>query len=132
MSSEVGEPDVDKVRALRGDLELRGLPSVKEAILDIKKIMSQSVPVDLYNGSDSLSDVQAGVDRLDRYIFEIPTEDKGLYEGLSSLLRPMSKIWNKADERERMIVGVSLIYSTDAQKRNVPTHWFCETEITDA
>ena len=132
MSKEVGEADLDKVRALSDELELKGLPSVKEALLDIKKIMNQAVLVDLVNADTVLTDVTAGIDRLDRYIFEIPTVDQTAFNALSFLLRPMTVILNREDNRERMIVGVSLIYSTDAEKRNVPTHWFCETEMRRA
>jgi len=125
-AEKVGEADIDKVRSLRGDLELRGLPTIRESLMDLKKLMDKSRPVSLINQPASLIGAMAGVDRLDRYIFEIPRTDAVLHENLTALLRPMTTIIDlsrDAPEDERRIIAVSLLYND-----KTPTHLFCETE----
>ena len=93
---------------------------------DIKKVMERARPVTLdHDMVMVLQDVEAGVDRLDRYIFEIP-QDRETYIQLSNLLRPMTRIHDghrDPPENERHITSVSLLY-----KDTSPSHWFCETE----
>ena len=125
-ASEVGEGSLEKVRSLRDDLELQGLPAVRESLLDIRKLMEQARPVDLFHPPLSVSGAFAGVDRLKRYVFAIP-DDRLLYNQLSAIIRPMTKIADRSLERPRMISSVSLVYNKD-----IPTHWFCETEATRA
>jgi hypothetical protein len=125
-AAKVGEANIDKVRSLRGDLELRGLPTIRESLMDIKKLMDRARPVNLINKPASLIGAMAGVDRLDRYIFEIPRTDAVLHANLTSLLRPMTTIIDSSrnePEDERRIIAVSLLYND-----TTPTHLFCETE----
>lgn len=124
-SEAIGEADLKKVRALRGDLELRGLPSIRETIPDLKKIMSNTRKVNLSVQQLTLNNVTAGVDRLDRYLFQIP-KNQDSYNALSSVLRPMTALHDptkESPESDRHITAVSLIYTDQT-----PTHWFCETE----
>ena len=88
--------------------------------------MEKARPVNLIHKPLSLVGAMAGVDRLDRYVFLIPTHDQVLYNQMSTLLRPMTRIIDEqrgAPEDERQISSVSVLYN-----EKVPTHWFCETE----
>jgi hypothetical protein len=125
-SENVGEADLKKVRNLRSDLELRGLPSIREAVMDIKKIMEKGRTVLLKVDNLAFTVEDVGMDRLDRYIFEIPTDSRSSYDLLSKALRPMTALIDNGraePENNRHITAVSLLYTDE-----VPTHWFCETE----
>jgi hypothetical protein len=132
-SKKIGEFSLEKIKDLKEELEIQRLPTLRESVLDLGKIMAEGRPVKLAHPPLSSPSVHAGVDRLGRYIFEIPHEEQE-YNLLSTLLRPMTTLHDQALEPprdRRMITTVSVIYQTierQKQKHSVPTHWLCETE----
>ena len=130
-AEKVGEFDPKKIAALREHLEIRGLPQLRETVLDIKKIMKASRMVALLHDALGMPEVEAGVDRLGRYIFVIPKVEQD-YNMLSILLRPMTRLRDTflPEPRDRrMITAVSVLYATIKKGEEPrPTHWFCETE----
>lgn len=133
-ADQVGEADLQKVNRLRADLELQRLPTLRETVLDVEKIVREGRPVDLKHGDLSMNGAHAGVDRLGRYVFEIP-QVEGSYNLLSVLLRPMTVLTDNelpVPRNKRSITTVSVLYRTveqgNKQRVSVPTHWFCETE----
>jgi hypothetical protein len=130
-AEKVGKFDPKKVEALREHLEIRGLPQLRESILDIKKLMKNARSVALLHDALGIPEVPAGVDRLGRYIFAIPEKEQD-YNMLSVLLRPMTRLRDTElpEPRDRrMITAVSVLYATRKKgEEPVPTHWFCETE----
>lgn len=129
----VGEADLEKVASLSTDLELRRLPTIRESILDVDDIVSKGRSVTLKHDPLYVDGVLAGVDRLGRYIFPIPSVETD-YNLLSALLRPLTVLTDIAlpvPRHLRRISSVSVLYRTVVSKNknaSVPTHWFCETE----
>ena len=134
-ADQVGEADLEKVNKLHYDLELQRLPTLRESVLDVDKIVAKGSEVLLSHGEFLLKNTIAGVDRLGRYIFEIPADERS-YTQLSTMLRPMTILMDNGlpvPRNRRSITVVSVLYRTIEQGKNknkvsVPTHWFCETE----
>ena len=137
-ADKIGSFSPEKVDRMREDLELRGLPTLHETVLDVDKIMEKSGRmVRLFNAhdlgyGDKVGYVwgHAGVDILKRYIFKIP-EDAEVYKSLSSRICQMSIIRDDSLEDPlniRTITEVSVLYSTIEEGQSIPTHWFCVTE----
>jgi len=129
-AEKIGEFDPAKVQDLKEDLELQGLPTLRETVLDVDKIMERGRPVGLSHSGLVVNGVVAGVDVLKRYIFAIPRTQEA-YNTISILMRPLTRLQD--DElapplNQRIITSVSVLYSTIAEGQSVPTHWFCETE----
>lgn len=131
---KIGRTSLEKVEALKIDFELQRSPTLRENVLDVKKIMKKGRYVHLKHDPLSMIDVYAGMDRLGRYIFEIPDKEQH-YNLLSTLLRPLTLLTDNGldfPESERFITAVFALYHTveqDKQKVSVPTHWFCETVV---
>lgn len=130
-AEKIGAFDPAKIKALREDLELQGLPTLRETVLDVDKIMEKGRPVNLsHSGGLTVNGVTAGVDVLKRYIFAIPRTQEA-YNMISVMMRPLTQLTDDSLEpplNKRMITAVSVLYSTVAEGQSVPTHWFCETE----
>jgi hypothetical protein len=124
-SSKIGLFDPAKVAYLKDELELSGLPKVRETLLDVHKIVERAVVCqDNWKfTSASLSVVTlAGSDRMGRLIVPIPMGDMLLYNQVSAVMRPMAQAVNK-DGKVFEVTGVVLLY-TD----KIPTHYFLEIE----
>jgi hypothetical protein len=129
-AEKIGEFDPSKVKALKEDLELQGLPTLRETVLDVDKIMENGRPVGLSHSGLTVNGVTAGVDVLKRYIFAIPRTQEE-YNTVSVMMRPLTQLTDDSLEaplNKRMITSVSVLYETIAEGQSVPTHWFCETE----
>lgn len=130
-SEKVGSFSPKKISSLKDDLELRGLPTLHETILDVDKIMEKSRPVTLsHSGGLVVRGVPAGVDVLKRYIFAIPDTQES-YNTVSVLMRPLTTLQDDElapPRNKRVITEVSVLYSTVSEGESVPTHWFCVTE----
>lgn len=129
-ADKVGKFAPEKINALREDLELQALPTLRETVLDVDKIMESGRPVNLSHSGLVVNGVTAGVDVLKRYIFAIPDTQEA-YNTLSVLMRPLTRLQD--DEltpplNQRMITAVSVLYATVEEGTSIPTHWFCETE----
>jgi hypothetical protein len=131
-SLEVKRPDIKKVDRLRDELEIQQLPVSSEAMFDVKKIMGESRPVNLFYGSLKILGVLAGVDRLNRYIIKIPDLDTEMI--LTSLMHPCTILVDfslSPPENLRTITSISVIANTIQKRKrklSTPTHWLCETE----
>ena len=131
-AQKVGTADVEKVKALKTDLELQQLPVLKETLLDIKQIMKRTRFVVIRQMGLEVGGLPAGVDRLGRYIFAIPRQEAARNR-MSALLRLGTLLRDPLmppPRDERRIVTVSVLYGTVEQqdkKVSLPTHWFCET-----
>lgn len=128
-SDKIGKFSKSKVERLRDDLDLQSFPTLKETVLDVDKIMEKSRPVNLINGGLSVT-VLAGVDLLNRYIFEIP-KTRSEYNSLSVMMRPTTTLVDDAVDpprNRRQIIEVSVLHSTVTEGKSIPTHWFCSTE----
>jgi hypothetical protein len=129
-ADKVGEFTPEKIHALKEDLELQDLPTLRETHLDVDKIMEDGRPVLLVHGGYSVNGVTAGVDVLKRYIFAIPTTEAE-YNLVSILMRPLTQIVDDSLEpplNHRVITEISVLYSTVREGESLPTHWFCVTE----
>lgn len=129
-SEKIGKFSPDKVKALKEELELHSLPTLRETVLDVDKVMEKGHQVTLSHEGVYKMSILAGVDILKRYIFEIPRNPEE-YKQISALMRPLSVIID--DElpeplNRRVITEISVLYSTVRQGASVPTHWFCVTE----
>jgi hypothetical protein len=131
-AEKVGEADLQKVQALREEMELKALPVLHETMLDIDKIMKAGHDVTLTHEPLKVT-CWCGVDRLGRYVFAIP-QTQDLYNTLSVMMRPLT-IMDDPHQRPprdiRRITAVSVLYKTievGKTKKSVPTHWFCMTE----
>lgn len=129
-AEKIGKFDPKKVEALKEELELHQLPTLRETVLDVDKIMDKGRSVVLsHEGVYSLTR-RAGVDVLKRYIFEIPRNHEE-YKQVSALMRPLSVIVDDelpAPLNRRVVTEISVLYSTVKEGHAVPTHWFCVTE----
>lgn len=125
-SKKVGRFDPEKVARLKDEVELSGLPRVRETMMDARKIVERAAKNEdrwtFKNPPVVLVGVLAGSDRLGRLIVPIPMGDMINYNQLSALMRPMTTVMNK-DGKEYLIQSVELLY-TD----KVPTHWFVGLE----
>jgi hypothetical protein len=129
-AGKIGKFDPAKIKALKEDLELRSMPTLRESILDVDKLINKGRMVSLSHEGVYSINCKAGVDVLKRYIFEIP-RDPEEYKYISALMRPLSMIVDDAlpePFNRRVITEISVLYSTIAQGASVPTHWFCVTE----
>jgi hypothetical protein len=129
-AQKIGEFDPSKIKNLREDLELQGLPTLRETLLDVGKIMKNGRPVGLSHGGLAVNGVTAGVDVLKRYIFAIP-RSQAEYNTISVMMRPLTQLTDDSltpPLNKRTITSVSVLYSTIAEGQSIPTHWFCETE----
>ena len=123
-SQQIGSFYPAKVARLKDELELSGLPKVRETMMDVRKIVERAASLQsswTFKLSPlSVTGVLAGSDRLGRLIIPIPMGDMISYNQLAHVLRPMTLAINKGGE-EYEIKGVELLY-TD----KIPTHWFVE------
>jgi hypothetical protein len=129
-AEKVGEFAPEKIQALREDLELQTLPTLRETVLDVDKIVAEGRPVNLSHGGLVVNGVTAGVDVLKRYIFEIPRTQEA-YNTISILMRPLTQLVDdslREPLNKRTITEVSVLYSTVREGESIPTHWFCVTE----
>ena len=129
-ADKVGEFAPEKVRALKEELELQTLPTLRETVLDVDKIMAAGRPVGLSHSGLVVNGVIAGVDVLRRYIFAIPKKQEE-YNTISILMRPLTRLEDNTlapPLNQRIITEVSVLYSTVEEGESVPTHWFCVTE----
>lgn len=133
--AKVGEFSIERVNALREDIELRQLPELRETILDAGKLLKEARPIVLVCRPLTVAGVPAGVDILGRYIVEIPTGNQENYNKLSAVMRNMTLLHDVAleeGERNRLIIQVQVLWKTVEQanqKYEIPTHWFLTTEI---
>ncbi len=122
----MGQFDPAKVARLKDEVELSGLPRVRETIMDARKIVENAAKKEerwtFKNPPVVLVGVLAGMDRLGRLIVPIPMGDMITYNQLSAVMRPMTEVMNK-DGKEYAIQSVELLY-TD----KIPTHWFVGLE----
>ena len=129
-ADKVGEFTSEKIDALKEELEIQTLPTLKETILDVDKIVAAGRPVYLRHNSFVVNGIMAGVDVLRRYIFEIP-KGRGAYNTLSMVMRPSTVLVDESlqpPQHRRVITEVSVLYATVKEGESVPTHWFCVTE----
>jgi hypothetical protein len=129
-ADKVGDANAAKVAALRDELELQSLPTLRETVLDVDKIVSNGRQVNLSHGGLVVNGIQAGVDVLKRYIFPIPRTQEE-YNTISVMMRPLTRLEDDSLEaplNQRMITEVSVLYSTVKEGESIPTHWFCVTE----
>lgn len=129
-ADKIGKFDPKKIKALKEELELNQLPTLRETILDVDKLMEKGRNVTLSHEGVYEVSLRAGIDVLKRYIFEIPRNPEE-YKHVSTLMRPLSVIVD--DElpeplNRRTVTEISVLYSTVQKGTSVPTHWFCVTE----
>lgn len=128
-SKRIGEFDPAKVARLKDELELSGLPKVRETMMDVRKILERASKDEqlwvFRNGPLMVTGVTGGRDRMGRLIVPIPMGDMILYNQVSALVRPMTLIMDK-DGNEFEVKSVELLY-TD----KIPTHWFVEMANVD-
>jgi len=131
-AANVRSADIQKVRDLRQDLEVRDLPRLAETLLDLKKIMAQAHPISLGRGTLRVNGVLAGTYPVGRYIIEI-AKDTRLRETLAALLKPQTQLIDNqlpVPRNQRSITAVSVFHHTidrEGQKVVEPTHWLCDT-----
>jgi hypothetical protein len=125
-SQRIGQFDQAKVDRLKDDLELNGLPKVRETVVDAHKIVERAVKDghvwSFINPPLMVSGVPGGRDRMGRLLVPIPMGDMLMYNQLSAVMRAMTYVRDK-DGKEFKIKSVELLY-TD----KIPTHWFVELE----
>lgn len=119
--------DPAKVKALKDEVELSGLPRVRETIADAHKLVEKAAAGNrrwaFRNPSLAVEGVLAGEDRLGRLIIPIPMGDMIAYNQLSMLMRPMTLATVGTNDEGLRIANVEILY-TD----KIPTHWFVELE----
>lgn len=129
-AEKIGEFSPQKVQGLREEIELQSLPTLRETVLDVDKIMAKGRPVTLLvEGSAKTIDVTAGVDIMQRYIVPIP-QDSGTYQYVTQFMRTHAIIHDESLESPRdvrRITEISVLYSTVEEGASIPTHWFCVT-----
>lgn len=129
-ADKVGEFTPEKIAALREELEIQTLPTLRETVLDVDKIMKAGRPVNLGHSGLVVNGVTAGVDVMKRYIFQIPNK-QDWYDMLSVLMRPLTTLVDESlppPRNHRTITEVSVLYATVEEGESIPTHWFCVTE----
>lgn len=127
-AEHLGEFSPDKIEALREDLEARNLPTLRETILDVDKIMSRGRTVLVSRRGVYSLTCKAGIDILKHYIFEIPKHLE-TYRQLATVLRAGSSIVDQfVDPFPQTITDVSVLYATISPGVSEPTHWFCAVE----
>lgn len=129
-ADKIGKFDPAKIKALREDIELHQLPTLRESFLDIDKVMEKGRDVVITHEGGYSVTCRAGVDLLRRYIIEIPRRPEE-YKQISVLMRPLSMILDDElppPRNRRTITEVSVLYATVREGQSVPTHWFCTTE----
>jgi hypothetical protein len=129
-SKRVGEFDPAKVKALKEEIELQALPTLRETVLDVDKFMDKGREVMLgHEEINGVMRVKAGIDIMKRYIFPIP-RDPEEYKRIAIFMHPLAIIHDEHLEQPRdvrQITEISVLYSTVDQGKSVPTHWFCVT-----
>lgn len=128
-ADQIGKFSTAKVKALREDLELQNLPTLRETVLDVDKLVSNGREVVLTADGASLV-VHVGVDVMGRYIFPIPTH-RDQYQQLASMMRQTVTLLDDAlpaPRNKRTIVEISVLYATVDEGEHEPTHWFCRAD----
>ena len=99
-------------------------------MLDIDRIMENKRQVSLTSRGIVIETVDAGVDILGRYFFQIPSE-KTSYNCLTVALQLGAKLVDPAltsPRHEREITEIHVLWSMVEEQENVPTHWMVDTK----
>lgn len=128
-SKAVRQASVPKVTKLREEVSLSHLPTMRETVLDISKIMREAHPVILTFNKTTQMHVPAGVDRLGRYYIEVPQEREE-FQFLSPVIQTGATLLDNRlsfPRNKRTITAVNVLYETKDNGISRPTHWMCES-----